>query len=147
MGYQKSPALPGSLRKNGGFGGYGGFGGSKGHGGASGSGDVIGSVVGIEEIVPVMSAAGKKLRRTVVVEDAESNRLNLTFWDAWASMWDQYASKRQKIDHLVVILQLGKVKYWDGSAAVHNALFGSKIYINRDIPEIVSFKTRLDICF
>ena len=33
--------------------------------------DVIGSVVGIEEIVPVMSAAGKKLRRTGVVEDAE----------------------------------------------------------------------------
>ena len=33
--------------------------------------DVIGSVVGIEEIVPVMSIAGKKLRRTAVVEDAE----------------------------------------------------------------------------
>lgn len=33
--------------------------------------DVIGSVIGIGDIVPVMSAAGKKIRRTVVVEDAE----------------------------------------------------------------------------
>ncbi|GKF88047.1 hypothetical protein Tco_0258924, partial [Tanacetum coccineum] len=33
--------------------------------------DVIGSVVGIGEIVPVMSANGKKVCRTVVKEDAE----------------------------------------------------------------------------
>ncbi|GJY44615.1 replication protein A 70 kDa DNA-binding subunit B [Tanacetum coccineum] len=32
---------------------------------------VIGSVVGIGDIVPVMSATGKKIRRTIVVEDAE----------------------------------------------------------------------------
>lgn len=48
----------------------------------------------------------------------KSNRLNLTFWDTWATMWDPYTSKRQKIDHLVVILQLGKVKYWDGKFVV-----------------------------
>nr|GEU68975.1 replication protein A 70 kDa DNA-binding subunit B [Tanacetum cinerariifolium] len=33
--------------------------------------DVIGSVVGIGDIVPVMSAAGKKLRRTIILEDAD----------------------------------------------------------------------------
>ena len=33
--------------------------------------DVIGSVIGIGDIVHVMSAAGKKIRRTVVVEDSE----------------------------------------------------------------------------
>ncbi|KAL6513803.1 hypothetical protein OROMI_034502 [Orobanche minor] len=105
--------------------------------------DVIGSVVGIEKTIPVISAGGKKVRRTIVVEDAEANRLNLTFWDKWATMWDQYANKRDAIDHLVVILQLGKVKYWDGTAPVHNALFGSKIFVNRDIPEITEFKTRV----
>lgn len=30
-----------------------------------------------------------------------------------------------------------------GDVVVHNALFGTKIYINQDIPEIVSFRTRL----
>ncbi|GJX88864.1 DUF4219 domain-containing protein, partial [Tanacetum coccineum] len=33
--------------------------------------DVIGSVVGIGDIVPVMSAAGKKIRRTIIVDDVE----------------------------------------------------------------------------
>ncbi|GJY51524.1 replication protein A 70 kDa DNA-binding subunit B [Tanacetum coccineum] len=71
--------------------------------------DVIGSVVGIGDIVPVMSAAGKKIRRTIVAEDVDGNRLNFTFWDTWASMWDQYANKRDAIEHLVIILQPGKV--------------------------------------
>ncbi|GJY07379.1 replication protein A 70 kDa DNA-binding subunit B [Tanacetum coccineum] len=105
--------------------------------------DVIGSVVGIGDIVPVMSAAGKKIRRTIVAEDVDGNRLDFTFWDTWASMWDQYANKRDVIEHLVIILQLGKVKYWDGIPAIHNALFGTKIFINRNIPEIVAFKKRV----
>ncbi|GJY29162.1 replication protein A 70 kDa DNA-binding subunit B [Tanacetum coccineum] len=106
--------------------------------------DVIGSVVGIGDIVPVMSAAGKKIRRTIVLEDADGNRLDLTFWDTWASMWDPYANKRDAIEHLVMILQLGKVKYWDGLPAIHNALFGTRIFINRNIPEIAAFKKRVE---
>ncbi|GJS98211.1 replication protein A 70 kDa DNA-binding subunit B [Tanacetum coccineum] len=70
--------------------------------------DVIGSVVGIGDIVPVMSAAGKKIRRTIIVEDVDGSRLDLTFWDTWASIWDQYATKHDEIEHLVIILQLGK---------------------------------------
>ncbi|GJW88657.1 replication protein A 70 kDa DNA-binding subunit B [Tanacetum coccineum] len=65
--------------------------------------DVIGSVVGIGDIVPVMSVAGKKIRRTIVLEDADGNRLDLTFWDTWASMWDPYANKRYAIEHLVYL--------------------------------------------
>ncbi|GJZ36246.1 replication protein A 70 kDa DNA-binding subunit B [Tanacetum coccineum] len=105
--------------------------------------DVIGSVVGIGDIVPVMSPAGKKIRRTIIVEDVDGSRLDLTFWDTWASMWDQYATKRDTIKHLVIILQLGKVKYWDGILVIHNALFGTKIFINRNIPKIAAFKKRV----
>ncbi|GKE26414.1 replication protein A 70 kDa DNA-binding subunit B, partial [Tanacetum coccineum] len=76
--------------------------------------DVIGFVVGIGDIVPVMSVVGKK----------------------YASMWDQYANKRDAIEHLVIILQLG-------IPAIHNALFGTKIFINQNIPEIVAFKKRV----
>ncbi|GKD74924.1 putative PIF1 DNA helicase/replication protein A1-like protein [Tanacetum coccineum] len=61
--------------------------------------NVIGSVVGIGDIVPVMSAAGKKVRRTV------------------ATMWDEYAMNREALGHVVFILQLGKVKYWDACEA------------------------------
>ncbi|GJT27693.1 replication protein A 70 kDa DNA-binding subunit B [Tanacetum coccineum] len=104
---------------------------------------VIGSVVGIGDIVPVMSAAGKKIRRTIILEDVDGRRLDLTFWDTWASMWDPYINKREAIEHLVIILQLGKVKYWDGIPAIHNALFGTKIFINRNIPKIAAFKKRV----
>ncbi|GJZ71533.1 replication protein A 70 kDa DNA-binding subunit B [Tanacetum coccineum] len=106
--------------------------------------NVIGSVVGIGDIVPVMSAAGKKIRRTIVLEDADGNRLDLTFWDTWASMWGPYANKRDAIEHLVMILQLCKVKYWDGLPAIHNALFGTRIFINRNIPGIAAFKKRVE---
>ncbi|GKB25520.1 replication protein A 70 kDa DNA-binding subunit B, partial [Tanacetum coccineum] len=105
--------------------------------------DIIGSVVAIGDIVPVQSAAGRKIRRTVVVEDSESNQLDCTFWDQWANMWDEYAVKRDELGHVVFILQLGKVKYWDGTSSIRNALFGTKMFINRDLPEILSFRQRL----
>ncbi|GJS94499.1 replication protein A 70 kDa DNA-binding subunit B [Tanacetum coccineum] len=99
--------------------------------------DVIGSVVGIGDIVPVISAAGKKF------VEQWGNRLDFTFWDNWATMWDEYAMDREALGHVVFILQLGKVNYWDGTPTIHNALFGSKIFINRDLPEIAAFRTRV----
>ncbi|GJV15049.1 replication protein A 70 kDa DNA-binding subunit B [Tanacetum coccineum] len=48
--------------------------------------DVIGSVVAIGDVVPVQSSIGRKIRRTVVIEDAESNQLDCTFWDHWATI-------------------------------------------------------------
>ncbi|GJV15048.1 replication protein A 70 kDa DNA-binding subunit B [Tanacetum coccineum] len=94
--------------------------------------DVIGFVVAIGDLVPVQSFVGQKIRRTVMIEDAESNQLDCTFWDHWATMWDEYALKHNKLGHVVFILQLGKVKYWNGALAIHNALFGTKMFINRD---------------
>ncbi|GJV58097.1 replication protein A 70 kDa DNA-binding subunit B [Tanacetum coccineum] len=34
--------------------------------------------------------------------------------DHWATMWDEYAQKHNELGHVVFILQLGKVKYWNG---------------------------------
>ncbi|GKB36278.1 replication protein A 70 kDa DNA-binding subunit B [Tanacetum coccineum] len=96
-----------------------------------------------EAVVPIQSADGRKIRRTVIVEDSESNQLDYTFWDQWANMWDEYALKRDELGHVVFILQLGKVKYWDGTPSIHNALFGTKMFINRDLPKILSFWQRL----
>ncbi|GJT06052.1 replication protein A 70 kDa DNA-binding subunit B [Tanacetum coccineum] len=110
--------------------------GSKSMGSAGGSGDVIGSVVGISDIIPVMSAAGKKIRRTIVLEDVDGNRLDLTFWDTWASMWDPYANKRDAIEHLVMILQLGKVKYWDGRVQERDGYEANKVKIELFSPEV-----------
>ncbi|GKE89029.1 hypothetical protein Tco_1566504, partial [Tanacetum coccineum] len=38
---------------------------------------------------------------------------------------------------------MGKVKYWNGAPAIHNALFGTKMFINRDVPDILAFRQRV----
>nr|GEY88869.1 replication protein A 70 kDa DNA-binding subunit B [Tanacetum cinerariifolium] len=97
------------------------------------------SVIAIGHVVPGQFAGGRKIRRTVVIEDTESNQLDCTFWEHWATMSNESAQKRNELGHMVFILQLGKVKYSDGTPTIHNALFGTKMFINCDVPQIISF--------
>ncbi|GJW93394.1 replication protein A 70 kDa DNA-binding subunit B [Tanacetum coccineum] len=73
--------------------------------------DVIGTVVAIGNIVPVNGYGCSKIRRTLVIEDAESLRVECTFWDNWALMWNEYANKLDQVGHLDFVLLLGKIKY------------------------------------
>ncbi|PWA54100.1 nucleic acid-binding, OB-fold protein [Artemisia annua] len=68
-------------------------------------------------------------------------RVKCTFWDKWAEMFNQYVSN-DAIGPVTFVLQLAKVKYFKDEPAVHNSLFGSRIFINKDIPAITSFKHR-----
>ncbi|GJT44621.1 replication protein A 70 kDa DNA-binding subunit B [Tanacetum coccineum] len=102
--------------------------------------DVVGTVVAIGNIIPVNGYGCSKIRRTVVIEDAESLRLECTFWDNWALMWNEYSDKLDEVGHLDILLILGKVKYWNNKPAIHNALFGTRIYINKDITPLKSFR-------
>ncbi|GJZ99521.1 replication protein A 70 kDa DNA-binding subunit B [Tanacetum coccineum] len=104
--------------------------------------DVIGSVVAIRYVVPVQSSARRKIHRSVVIEDADFQPFSdeyaqnivfiLQLEMSW-SMWDEYAQKRNELGHVVFILQLEKVKYWNGAPSIHNALFGTKIV--KELPE------------
>ncbi|GKD10231.1 replication protein A 70 kDa DNA-binding subunit B [Tanacetum coccineum] len=80
---------------------------------------VIDTIVGIENVIAVNSIGSSKIRRTVVIEDEEGERINLIFWDTWAKKWNAYA---------------------ENTAAVHNALFRTKLYINRELYELLSFR-------
>jgi hypothetical protein len=40
-------------------------------------------------------------------------RLDCTFWDNWALMWNEYDKRLDDIGHLDIVLMLGKIKYWD----------------------------------
>ena len=85
-------------------------------------------------------------------------------------MFNDITDNRESIGHVVIVLQLAKVKYWNGTVIhfliilsfyfihltiymffcfnhldkpqVGNALFGTKIYINSDLPEVAAFKER-----
>ncbi|GKA06310.1 replication protein A 70 kDa DNA-binding subunit B, partial [Tanacetum coccineum] len=100
---------------------------------------VIGTVVAIGNIVPVNGYGCSKIHRTVVIEDTESLRLECTFWDSFALMWNEYANKLDQVGHLDFVLILGKIKYWNNKLAIYNSLFGTRIFINKDIASLLSF--------
>ncbi|PWA35595.1 nucleic acid-binding, OB-fold protein [Artemisia annua] len=101
--------------------------------------DVIGTIVSIGDPIPF---GDNQKRRTVILEDAESHQIECTFFDNWSDMFNDITDNRESIGHVVIILQLAKVKYWNDKPQIGNALFGTKIYINSDLPEIVAFKER-----
>ena len=95
-------------------------------------------------------------------------QLQCCFFDAWASKFDKLHEQREKVGHVVMILQLAKVSYFGGKhpinyqicfnyiskkyrlsvfvynstdkPSVTNAMWGSKLYLNDDIPEINTFR-------
>ncbi|GKF43235.1 hypothetical protein Tco_0129787, partial [Tanacetum coccineum] len=58
-------------------------------------------------------------------------------------MWDEYEQKRNELGHVVFILQLGKVKYWNGAPSIHNALFGTKIV--KELPEYEESQFKIEV--
>ncbi|GKA58162.1 replication protein A 70 kDa DNA-binding subunit B [Tanacetum coccineum] len=98
--------------------------------------DVIGTVVSIGKIVPVNGHGCSKARRTVVIEDTDSMRLECTFWDKWACMWNESVEKLDEVGYMDFVLILAKIKYWN----IHNALFGSRIFVNKELTPLKSFR-------
>ncbi|PWA52100.1 hypothetical protein CTI12_AA458080 [Artemisia annua] len=116
--------------------------------------DVIGTIVSMGDLIPF---GLNKRRRIVMIEDPEGDRLeccfflfaitrvigwSVVFFDAMADMFVSYASNRENAGHVVLIVQLAKVKYWKGEMAcvidnvsVSPAMNGTKIFINADLPE------------
>ena len=69
-------------------------------------------------------------------------KLECCFFDDWATKFNKYADNCESHGHVVLILQLAKVKYFNKSTSVRPAIFSTKIYINEEIPEIVAFRQR-----
>ncbi|PWA56462.1 replication protein A 70 kDa DNA-binding subunit B [Artemisia annua] len=73
---------------------------------------------------------------------------SVVFFYATANMFVSYAFNRENAGHVVLIVQLAKLKYWKGEMAyvidnvsVSPVMNGTKIFINADLPEVRSFKT------
>nr|GEX51720.1 retrovirus-related Pol polyprotein from transposon TNT 1-94 [Tanacetum cinerariifolium] len=95
--------------------------------------DVIGSVVAIGDVVPVQFTAGRKIRRTVVIEDSD---LTVHSGITRQTCGMNTPRKEMSLDMLSLFCNLGK------TPSIHNALFGTKMFINRDLPEIQAFRQR-----
>ncbi|CAI9284920.1 unnamed protein product [Lactuca saligna] len=45
---------------------------------------------------------------------------------------------------VIILLCLAKLKIWGGQPQVGNCLFGSRLHINDDMPQILEFKSNLN---
>ncbi|GJT58342.1 ribonuclease H-like domain-containing protein [Tanacetum coccineum] len=102
--------------------------------------DVIGTVVSISDCIPFNSYRVDKIRRTLILEDYDGVKLECCFFDAWATKFDKLHKQRESLSHVVMILQLGKVKYFIEKPFVSNSIVSTKLFINDDISEIDAFR-------
>ncbi|GJZ73834.1 replication protein A 70 kDa DNA-binding subunit B [Tanacetum coccineum] len=105
--------------------------------------DVIGTVVSISDLIPFSGGLDQeKRRRTILLEDVDGLQMECCFFDGWADRFNTLAEHRETVGHVVLILQLARVKYFNGKPSIGNAIVSTKIYNNAEIPEIVAFRRR-----
>nr|XP_029153348.1 uncharacterized protein LOC112769619 [Arachis hypogaea] len=105
--------------------------------------DVIAEVVRKEDPRDLATSTGKETKRMVVVlEDLENNRIECTLF---GEMVDQIRPHFEEgsVEPLIVVLQYFKTSRWNGKTTVQNHFYISKIHIERDLKEVVSFRNRL----
>ncbi|GKD67526.1 hypothetical protein Tco_1321616 [Tanacetum coccineum] len=64
------------------------------------------------------------------------------FFDGWADRFNILAENKDIVGHVVLILQLARVKYFNDKPSITNVVFATKIYNNVELPEIETFKKR-----
>ncbi|XP_076953027.1 uncharacterized protein LOC143627003 isoform X2 [Bidens hawaiensis] len=106
--------------------------------------DIIAYVSTCSEIKELKLKNGKDAKHCVAtINYLEGNNLQLTLWDEYAVQLTTYKRKNPTVEPVVVILQFAKYKTWDAGPSVSNMYFGSKLYINTELPEIEAFKNSL----
>nr|GEX46067.1 replication protein A 70 kDa DNA-binding subunit B [Tanacetum cinerariifolium] len=98
---------------------------------------VIGTIVSISEPIPFNNFGEDKIQRTIIREDVDGLKLECYYFDGSAKKFTKYADNCASLGHVVLIVQLAKVKYFNEKPSIGNAMFSTKIYINDNIPEIV----------
>ncbi|GJX79437.1 replication protein A 70 kDa DNA-binding subunit B [Tanacetum coccineum] len=102
--------------------------------------DVIGTVVSVSDAIPFNNYGKDQLRRTIILEDVQGAQLECCFFYAWCNKFAKLHDERESMGHVVMILQLCKVKYFNGVPSVGPAMYSTKLYLNDDIHEIAAFK-------
>ncbi|KAK9049913.1 hypothetical protein SSX86_031118 [Deinandra increscens subsp. villosa] len=84
---------------------------------------------------------------TMEFEDLEGNTVFLTLWNKYADQMKLYVSEHLDEMDFIVIIQLGRVKFYKGNPYVSNS-FGdvvSRVFINSDIDAITKFKIQIRV--
>ncbi|XP_035845212.1 uncharacterized protein LOC110933418 [Helianthus annuus] len=74
--------------------------------------------------------------------DEEGIKLNCTLWDEYCDeMFDYIQSHKEEV-HVVLLVQFGSFNKYKGKTTLSNAFHITRLFINADIEEIRSFKTK-----
>nr|GEX05170.1 RNA-directed DNA polymerase, eukaryota [Tanacetum cinerariifolium] len=103
--------------------------------------DVIRNTVSISDAIPfntfgVDKIGGPSYLRTL------SSKLDCCFFVLGLRSFAKLHDDRDLMGHVVMILQLAKVKYFNEKPFLSNVMYSTKLYINDDIPETAAFKQR-----
>ncbi|PWA34876.1 replication protein A 70 kDa DNA-binding subunit B [Artemisia annua] len=106
--------------------------------------DIIGVLTGCGdlELMEINGKPGQKLQ--CQLQDLSSNEISCTFWGEFAKQINDYVCADNSSKHkIVVIVQYGRYKIWRDKQSVQNGYFGSRMFINSDIPKIKEFQHKL----
>ncbi|XP_035838188.1 replication protein A 70 kDa DNA-binding subunit A-like [Helianthus annuus] len=108
--------------------------------------DVIGYLIRSfpKETVNNKSTGKQAVKVTIEISDLEGRTVFLTLWDQYCDkVLSFFESIKGKNIHAIIILQFGKVKWWNGVAYVNNSYTVSRLFCNHDCPEVDEFRNRL----
>ncbi|XP_022042413.1 replication protein A 70 kDa DNA-binding subunit D-like [Helianthus annuus] len=90
-------------------------------------------------------ASGKQpVKVTIEISDLERRTVFLTLWDQYCDqVLSFFESIKGKNVHAIIILQFGKVKWWNGVAYVNNSYTVSRLFCNHDCPKVDEFRNSL----
>ncbi|KAK1424885.1 hypothetical protein QVD17_20226 [Tagetes erecta] len=103
--------------------------------------DVIGEVQDLQPIKTFLNGEGIATKQaTFKIQDLEGQVISVTLFAEYAEQLIDYLQKHPEEVRLVVILQFGRIKWWQEKPAVNTSYHVTKLFINDDIEEIITFK-------
>lgn len=106
--------------------------------------DVIGHVVE-KDVMKEKDVNGRRSKLIdITLQDSESQRIHCTLWANYAERMSSYLATHDSSSPVVVVLQLCKLKRYCGAMGVSNALYGTNLILDGNLPHVVDYKTSID---
>ncbi|KAD4586200.1 hypothetical protein E3N88_23801 [Mikania micrantha] len=117
--------------------------------------DVIGHIVKCFKLEIFTGKDGKESKEiNLIIEDLQGLKIYITLWGVYAQEMFGYLSNKPDEVHVVIILQFGVHKFFEGcrhyvstSYSISNTYSASRLLINKKIDEIINFKKSLLLKF
>ncbi|WJX54790.1 hypothetical protein P8452_40630 [Trifolium repens] len=107
--------------------------------------DVIGHVVEKNAMKETEKNGKTNKVMDATIEDLEGNRIHCTLWDDFAIRMQQFLDSHDPSLPVIIILQLCKLKKYLGVMGISNSFYGTKLYLNAELPEVADYIERTAI--